>query len=218
MSRRTRTMSRPQTVGERVRTAVGLALAGMLTVGVPGCGADATAYDPARCASRTAQALTLKCGDHSLSPVTDPESPDFGRVPCWLVAAGQYGSDFCKCDAPGFAPASTAQTNAAVQELDSTGNCTTACCLYTCFCELLQLEGDDLKTCQSGDPDGTLDIPGWCYVEPDPRRRRRKHRERLQRGPPLPAAPHPGSRQLHARPRLRIELRLERAYGQPSQA
>jgi len=114
------------------------------------------------------QAYTLGCLKQSLDPVTDSESPDFGRVNCKLIEIGKVETDFCSCALPGFAPATGEQIANAYAFLDANGECRNACCDDVCCCELLQLSGDELVACQGGDNTRvTVDRQGWCYVEPD---------------------------------------------------
>jgi hypothetical protein len=113
------------------------------------------------------QAFTSKCLTHSLDPVTDPQSPDFGRVPCWMVELGAQGSDFCQCESAGYRPVSEAELETALATLRAQGECRNACCDSLCFCELLQLSGDQLRACQAGENESiAIDTPGFCYVEP----------------------------------------------------
>jgi len=136
------------------------------TGAVLACGSADPALQAERCPGRE-QAAVIRCRDASLSPVTDPESPEFGRVPCRFFAFDAPGSDFCECSVPGFRPLGAADEATARGYFESVGACTDACCEDMCFCELLQLSGDELAVCQAGDPASTLDLPGFCYVEPE---------------------------------------------------
>ena len=114
------------------------------------------------------QALSSRCLPRSLDPVTDPANPDFGRVPCVMVEYAQLGSDFCDCTAAGYRPATQNEAELALTMLSSWGACENACCQTLCFCELMQLSGDQLRACQGGENAAiAIDTPGFCYVEPD---------------------------------------------------
>lgn len=114
-----------------------------------------------------AQGLSSRCYSHSLGPVTDPDDPEFGRVPCEIVEFGNQGSDFCNCATAGYRPATPAQSQVALEALTSEGACQETCCDSLCFCELLQLSGTELQACQQGESASiALDTPGFCYVEP----------------------------------------------------
>ena len=130
--------------------------------------ASAPSSDEPGCPARVQSALTLKCGPAPpLQPVTDPENPDFGRIPCRFFAAGDPGSGFCGCDTGGYAPLDDYDTATAKAQLTAVGACENSCCAELCFCELLQHAGEALARCQSGDPVPTLERAGFCYVEPD---------------------------------------------------
>ena len=142
---------------------------GFLVLGVAaaGCVSSREPPDDTCQFAQVQQALTLKCLGRSLEPVTDPESPDFGRVPCWMVEIGTQDTEFCRCAGAGYAPASEAQTETALATLRAGGECHDACCESVCFCELLQLSGEELRACQAGENESVaIDTPGFCYVEP----------------------------------------------------
>ncbi len=138
-----------------------------LAVATAGCASGQEPPDDTCRFATIQQALTSKCLGRSLDPVTDPEDPDFGRVPCWMLEIGTQDTDFCRCDSAGYRPASEAQTETALATLRAGGECHDACCESVCFCELLQLAGDPLRACQGGENESiAIDTPGFCYVEP----------------------------------------------------
>lgn len=122
------------------------------------------------CFVETTQEPIRTCMPRSLHPVTDPEDPEFGRVPCVAIVGSRANTPFCECTRPGFSPASDAQAELARNELEAGGLCVDACCDSYCFCLLEQLSGEALAYCQGV---GELDFEpgygpqGWCYVEPD---------------------------------------------------
>jgi len=145
--------------------------AALFTLVVSGCTSEPVAPGDTGNAcqfGREQQGFTPKCLTQSLDPVTDPASPDFGRVNCSLIELGSAGTDFCDCSLPGYAPATGIEIQNAFATLEANGECQNACCEEVCFCELLQLSGDDLAACQGGDATlVTVQRHGWCYVEPD---------------------------------------------------
>lgn len=132
----------------------------------PGCGSMPLEPDDGSCPAQTS-APVLKCFPKSLDPVADPASPDFGRVACRVFVANRADSGACGCDIPGERPLGSIDTETARQRFVDFGYCSNACCESLCFCELLQLSGDALARCQAGIDDTSLDIAGFCYVEPD---------------------------------------------------
>jgi hypothetical protein len=122
------------------------------------------------CLVERTQETIRTCTPRSLHPETDPENPEFGRVPCVAIVSGRVNTPFCECTRPGFSPASDAQAELAQSELEAGSLCVDACCDTYCFCVLEQLSGEELAYCQGV---GELDFEpgygpqGWCYVEPD---------------------------------------------------
>jgi hypothetical protein len=133
-----------------------------------GCSAGEPEEESQCFVERTVEPFTRTCLPRSLAPELDPESPDYGRLPCVVIDAGPAGTPSCDCARPGFAPASDAQVALARETLDAQLLCEGGCCDNLCFCELLQFSGAALDYCQGREPDylpGPLPN-GWCYVEP----------------------------------------------------
>jgi hypothetical protein len=141
----------------------------LLALVATGCVTESVPAPPDECAiGQEREPYTLRCFPHSLSPVTDPESSEFGRVNCALIEVARAGSELCDCALPGYRPATSLELELARAELDSWGACQNACCEGLCYCVLAQLEGEELAACQGGDETRQLvDRSGWCYVEPD---------------------------------------------------
>lgn len=130
---------------------------------VPGCGSTPLEPEGGSCPAQTS-AATVKCFPRSLDPVTNPESPDFGRIPCRMFVVAEKETGICACDLPNYRPLGSIDTATARHYFADIGYCSSACCESLCFCELLQLSGDELLLCQAG---VDVDAPGFCYVEPD---------------------------------------------------
>jgi hypothetical protein len=151
----------------RARKVTGLVAAVAFFTFATSCATEEPPAEAGECFGKERLSFTLKCLNHSLGPVTDPTSPDFGRVPCNAVMVAPVGSDFCACDWPGYAVPNAALRATAKAQFADGGACDNGCCDTYCYCELLQLSGNDLALCQAGDPDNSVDLPGFCYVEPD---------------------------------------------------
>jgi hypothetical protein len=141
-------------------------IAAALLAVIAGCGSAPLEPEGGSCPSQTSSAIG-SCFPRSLDPVTDPTSPDFGRVPCRMFVVAPEDTGICSCDLPGYRPLGSIDLMTARQRFADIGYCSNKCCEGLCFCELLQLSGDDLLRCQAGIDEPTLDIPGFCYVEPD---------------------------------------------------
>jgi hypothetical protein len=88
-----------------------------------------------------------------------------GRIDCRVAEASLNA---CDCSAPGRTPATSADVATIEQELEATGVCgggSGISCASLCACELAQLEGDALETCQNQTTDPG-DLYGFCYVDP----------------------------------------------------
>jgi len=134
---------------------------------VAGCGSTPLEPEGGSCPAQTSAAFSVKCFPRSLDPVTDPSSPDFGTIPCRMFVVLPEEAGACACDLPNYRPIGSIDTANVRKYLLDSGYCPNACCENVCFCELLQLSGDDLARCQAGIVDDALDVPGFCYVEPD---------------------------------------------------
>jgi hypothetical protein len=139
-------------------------VAAALGVGA-GCGSTPLEPEGGSCPAQTSAPFTVKCLPRSLGPVTDPSNPDFGKVPCRVFVVGPEESGLCACDLPNYRPIGSIDSANVRQYFSDIGYCSNACCQSLCFCELLQLSGDELARCQAGDR--SVDVPGFCYVEPD---------------------------------------------------
>ncbi|HEX5101292.1 MAG TPA: hypothetical protein VFV94_17395, partial [Polyangiaceae bacterium] len=132
-----------------------------------GCGSTPVEPEGGSCPAQTSAAATLSCTRRSFDPVTDESSPDFGKIPCRLFVAVAEETGGCGCDLPNYRPIGSIDTANVRQYFSDTGYCSDACCDKLCFCELLQFSGDELRLCQTGVDDPALDVPGFCYTEPD---------------------------------------------------
>lgn len=133
-----------------------------------GCTSPRTTGEAGACSyAQEQQPLTLKCFPHSLSPVTDPASPDFGHVNCQMIEFFREGNELCDCALPGYRVTTSVMSELARSKLEEWGSCDNGCCDGLCYCELLQHEGAELAACQ-GDEQARQDLErsGWCYVEP----------------------------------------------------
>jgi hypothetical protein len=134
---------------------------------VVGCSSSSEVKD--QCLVETTQESVRTCFPQPLDLVTDPQSPDYGRVPCVLITAARVETPYCDCTLAGYAPVTDAQAALARDELRVGSLCEGACCDDYCFCQLLQLSGADLDYCQGRIPELPPDTypHGFCYVEPD---------------------------------------------------
>jgi hypothetical protein len=148
-----------------------VSIGGLLSGGCDGAQADSCNQsrepllrDPLR---EVQQSLRYQCGEPTPELETDPKSPDFGMASCSVID-GQSSlehPDFCACEAEGYRPLNGDEYRAAEERSRSEGWCSDACCLNLCFCELKQLTGEDLHTCQYEGVRGGRN--GWCYVAPN---------------------------------------------------
>ena len=150
-------------------------------------------YNPAVGAiiSRLKEALSGKCLPRQLVPdcgINDPNlpacdgtncgipggcySPNGGKVPCAVIEAvfeSEIGAGCAPCDpTSGRIEPQEEIRPAVIDNLSQTGQCGNGAnekpCSSLCLCEIQQLTGGDLATCQDsvGDPSG---IFGYCYVD-----------------------------------------------------
>ena len=126
---------------------------------VVACACGSADADEAVCDDgRAASALTRRCFNHEL------DADEGGRVACVVYRAFPSSYAACACDQLGHRPATPPPW--AVERLHRTGQCEgDPCCENHCFCELDQLSGDDLQTCQN-DPSPQPEPVGFCYVDP----------------------------------------------------
>jgi hypothetical protein len=95
------------------------------------------------------------CTHHELTPGTG------GRVPC-VVFEARSTTGACNCDAPGkvAVPAS----DIALQNLaEQSGGAEAQ--NWNCFCEIRQVSGTALTTCQTAGPQATQGADGFCYID-----------------------------------------------------
>jgi hypothetical protein len=138
----------------------------VLALSVAGC--TGSSVEEARCHVEATQEPVRACFPEPLEPVTDPDSPDYGRVPCVALVARRSDTVFCECAVDGYAPPTDSQVEIGRDELRSSALCEGACCEEYCLCQLRQFSGDDLAYCQGrleAEPPGYA--RGFCYVEPD---------------------------------------------------
>jgi hypothetical protein len=137
-------------------------------------------YNPAVKAiiDRLKEALKGKCLPRPLVPADKALGGlQAGQVPCKVIEAVlPKGGGACSCDA-GVAGANRVDATpvlrqAVLDKLEAGQSCTNAgtpgvtACSDFCTCELQQLGGDDLKSCQS-DP-VEQQVPGYCYINAAP--------------------------------------------------
>lgn len=110
---------------------------------------------------RLKQALGGQCLPRSLTPNAE------GQVPCIIlearVAPGANCTDLCD-SANGRR--SVSQTDPAVlaAKEDPITKTPAGDQIYDCYCEIVQLEGDDLDVCQTNESDNP-GPHGWCYID-----------------------------------------------------
>ncbi len=113
----------------------------------------------------------LHCASLNADFELDPDSTAYGTVGCRLVALDSASAD-CACDSPARSPLSEDDRKALSIELRSRGLCQGAACANACACELPQLTGPLLASCQNDiaatprDPITGGRVDGWCYVDP----------------------------------------------------
>jgi hypothetical protein len=123
--------------------------------------ADDYGYNPAVAAliDRVTNSVVRRCLPRSL-PLDE-----VGRVPCQVVQAFPRPNDGCGCAALGLIDVADPTLAAAVQsKLEDLGQCGSAdpSCTALCRCELPQLAGPALSTCQNAPQ--TADLAGFCYI------------------------------------------------------
>ena len=118
--------------------------------------AETYGYQPAIAAliSRLRNALRGRCLPRQLAP-----DPDTGAVPCVIVEAFRPMDGDCNCEGSdgkykGRDPIDS-KDPILTDEIRAQGSC---------FCKIKQLDGADLKTCQTSLVPNVPD--GWCYVDP----------------------------------------------------
>jgi hypothetical protein len=125
-------------------------------------GSEAYGYRPAMdaLAGRVARQIGRSC------LTTDAEAGPDGRTACQLVTASTDAA--CACNAEqGLSPASDAAKALVLEQLAAVGYCGPGMsCDSLCLCELQQLSGAALETCQTADQ--TPDVPGFCYLNAVP--------------------------------------------------
>ena len=128
-------------------------------------------YNPAVASLITAIGSRLaQCLPRALNPETDPDSDSFGQVACKAVEATPGTGNACSCDtAKGRSPIDAAAVRQSVRtelqnELLCGGNTGIDCNSY-CLCEINQLKGAELTSCQAGNE--ASDVYGYCYVDED---------------------------------------------------
>jgi hypothetical protein len=121
-------------------------------------------YNPAMTAlvARLKQSFSNRCLPRAL-PVSN------GRVSCTMMEVTQQPDACGACDAAtGRLPLTgTGLRSALDEQMQSSGLCgpgTNVPCETLCACQIAQLEGDDLATCQNASTLPT-DLYGYCYVD-----------------------------------------------------
>lgn len=99
---------------------------------------------------RLKQALTGACLPRTLN------TNDEGQVPCLVIEAKKGGAD-CNCDVAGRRPVDEANAGA-IDQAQEQGN------TAECFCEIVQLEGDDREKCRT-EESSNVGASGWCYID-----------------------------------------------------
>jgi hypothetical protein len=123
--------------------------------------ADDYGYNPAVSAliERLTNSVFRRCLPRAL-PLDE-----VGRVPCQVVQAFPRPNEGCGCGAWGMVEVADATLAEAVQsKLEDLGQCGSADprCAGLCRCELPQLAGPALATCQNTRE--TTDLAGFCYI------------------------------------------------------
>jgi hypothetical protein len=118
-------------------------------------------YNPAMDAliQRVRYRLVPQCLQEPL-PIADD-----GRTPCTLVEVSWNETEACECEAMGYSSLATGTDAALRAELKSQQSCGVqggTPCEALCACEIPQLSGDDLRTCQN-QPEPPP-VPGYCYL------------------------------------------------------
>jgi len=114
--------------------------------------------------------LSQQCLPRSLPVERDPESANFGQVPCAVVEALPTEGGSCSCDTThGRTPLAAGDDRlpSAVREqmrLEERCDQGGRSCRDYCLCKLDSLTGPQLTACQNGQDDGTS--YGYCYVDP----------------------------------------------------
>jgi hypothetical protein len=126
--------------------------------------ADDYGYNPAVAAliDRVTNSVVRRCLPRPL-PLDEA-----GRVPCQVVQAFPRPGEGCGCGAWGMVDIGDPTLADAVQsKLEDLGQCGSADpkCAALCRCELPQLAGPALATCQNTEQ--TADLAGFCYVSAD---------------------------------------------------
>jgi len=119
-------------------------------------------YNPAVEAlnSRIADSVFRRCLREPLPVDVD------GRVPCEVVQAFPKTSGACACEALGMTAIADPTLSKAVQgRLQQLGQCssTDPSCKDLCRCQLPQLSGPELATCQNDA--SHLELSGFCYLD-----------------------------------------------------
>jgi hypothetical protein len=116
----------------------------------------------------------LRCTGLDAEFERDPNSIDFGTVPCRLVAVRQTAGG-CDCTGPYRLPIDEELRLEVAHALELRGVCggtTSASCDTFCACEVPQVRKSALAACQNEpgetpiDPATQLPVDGWCYVDP----------------------------------------------------
>jgi hypothetical protein len=123
-------------------------------------------YRPATGAivDRLKSRLTGACLHRSLTPDST------GQVACLILEARALpAGEACNCEAPSVKARQDVQTEHQEAQRQALDDEVAKAAGWNCFCEIKQLDGDELHACQydtSHDP-GTGGVPadGWCYVD-----------------------------------------------------
>jgi hypothetical protein len=115
----------------------------------------------------------LRCTGLDAEFERDPNSSEFGTVPCHLVAVRRSEPGACSCAEAGRMPVSEELAAEVQRGLELRGACgkNSVPCDQFCTCEVPQTRSEALKACQNDvresprDPSGAR-IDGWCYVDP----------------------------------------------------
>jgi hypothetical protein len=88
-----------------------------------------------------------------------------GQVSCIAYQYFPAGSAECECTDPGRKPVAALPASI-TDSVYKSGQCASdPCCQDLCFCELVQLSGAELTTCQN-ETAPSPEPAGWCYVDP----------------------------------------------------